>query len=74
MAGNSKEEPKTGPQSDRWYNLTLGSSFKDDSSNKYCTLRCNLLYLPTRRCLVSEKMLGESEEDQRTFPKLVFEL
>ncbi|XP_044494112.1 ELL-associated factor 2-like isoform X2 [Mangifera indica] len=39
MANNSKEEPKTAPQSDRWYNLTLGSSFKDDSSNKYCTLR-----------------------------------
>ncbi|KAH7516392.1 uncharacterized protein LOC107429361 isoform X2 [Ziziphus jujuba] len=39
MANNSKEEPKTAPQSDRWYNLTLGPSFKDDSSNKYCTLR-----------------------------------
>lgn len=39
MANNSKEEPKTGPEPDRWYNLTLGSSFKEDSSNKYCTLR-----------------------------------
>ncbi|BFG17170.1 ELL-associated factor 2 [Prunus yedoensis var. nudiflora] len=39
MANNSKEEPKTGPQPDLWYNLTLGPSFKDDSSNKYCTLR-----------------------------------
>lgn len=39
MANNSKEEPKTAPQSDRWYDLTLGSSFKNDSSNKYCTLR-----------------------------------
>ncbi|XP_031260968.1 ELL-associated factor 2 [Pistacia vera] len=39
MASNSKEEPKAAPQPDRWYNLTLGSSFKDDSSNKYCTLR-----------------------------------
>ncbi|KAB2604450.1 ELL-associated factor 2-like [Pyrus ussuriensis x Pyrus communis] len=39
MASNSKEEPKTGPQSNRWYNLTLGPSFKDDSANKYCTLR-----------------------------------
>ncbi|EEF31322.1 ELL-associated factor, putative [Ricinus communis] len=40
MAHNSKEEPKTGPQPDRWYNLTLGPSFKDDTSNnKYCTLR-----------------------------------
>ncbi|KAH7571018.1 hypothetical protein ACOSQ2_019944 [Xanthoceras sorbifolium] len=39
MANNSREEPKTAPQPDRWYNLTLGSSFNDDSSNKYCTLR-----------------------------------
>ncbi|XP_065855892.1 uncharacterized protein [Euphorbia lathyris] len=40
MAHNSKEEPKTAPQSDRWYNLTLGPSFKEDSSNsKFCTLR-----------------------------------
>ncbi|KAM6592224.1 hypothetical protein CsatA_014829 [Cannabis sativa] len=38
MANISKEEPKTAPQPDRWYNLSLGSSFKDDSS-KYCTLR-----------------------------------
>ncbi|XP_062080482.1 uncharacterized protein LOC133785245 [Humulus lupulus] len=38
MANIAKEEPKTAPQPDRWYNLALGSSFKDDSS-KYCTLR-----------------------------------
>lgn len=42
MASNSKEEPKTAPQPDRWYNLTLGPSFKDESSSKYCTLRCKL--------------------------------
>jgi hypothetical protein len=40
MANKSKEEPKTAPQPDRWYDLTLGPSFKDESSNKYCTLRC----------------------------------
>jgi len=39
MANNSRDEPKTGPQADRWYNLTLGPSFKSDSSNKFCTLR-----------------------------------
>ncbi|KDO64722.1 hypothetical protein CISIN_1g038005mg [Citrus sinensis] len=44
MANNSKEEPKTGPEPDRWYNLTLGSSFKEDSSNKYCTLRFFQIY------------------------------
>jgi ELL-associated factor len=35
----NKEEPKTAPQPDRWYNLTLGPSFKEQPSNKYCTLR-----------------------------------
>ncbi|XP_004503337.1 uncharacterized protein [Cicer arietinum] len=39
MANKSKEEPKTAPEPDKWYNLTLGPSFKDDSANKYCTLR-----------------------------------
>ncbi|KAF8021275.1 hypothetical protein BT93_G1644 [Corymbia citriodora subsp. variegata] len=34
-----RDEPRTAPQPDRWYNLTLGPSFKHDSSNKYCTLR-----------------------------------
>ncbi|KAF9673970.1 hypothetical protein SADUNF_Sadunf10G0079100 [Salix dunnii] len=39
MVNNSKDEPKSAPQPDRWYNLTLGPSFKKQSSNKYCTLR-----------------------------------
>ncbi|CAI0450731.1 unnamed protein product [Linum tenue] len=39
MANNFKEEPKTAPQPDRWYDLSLGSSFKEDASNKYCALR-----------------------------------
>ncbi|GLT35030.1 hypothetical protein SLA2020_095150 [Shorea laevis] len=39
MANNSRKEPSSAPQSGRWYDLTLGSSFSDDSSNKYCTLR-----------------------------------
>ncbi|CAN0916160.1 ELL-associated factor 2 [Linum grandiflorum] len=39
MANNVKEEPKTAPQPDRWYDLTLGSSFKEDASNKFRTLR-----------------------------------
>ncbi|KAM7276265.1 hypothetical protein ACFE04_018131 [Oxalis oulophora] len=34
-----KEDASSAPQSDRWYNLTLGNSFNDSSSNKYCTLR-----------------------------------
>ncbi|KAL7255857.1 hypothetical protein ACSBR1_009903 [Camellia fascicularis] len=37
---NKNEEPNTAPQPDRWYNLTLGSSFKDHRpSSKFCTLR-----------------------------------
>ncbi|XP_057462199.1 uncharacterized protein LOC130752441 [Actinidia eriantha] len=40
MASNKKEEPSTAPKADRWYNLTLGSSFKDHHpSSKFCTLR-----------------------------------
>ncbi|KAE9618702.1 putative transcription elognation factor Eaf [Lupinus albus] len=39
MANKSKEEPKTAPDSGRWYDLSLGPSFKDESSSKYCTLR-----------------------------------
>ncbi|KGN50678.1 ELL-associated factor 2 [Cucumis sativus] len=39
MANNIPEEPKTAPQPDRWYNLSLGPSFKDESSNKFCTFR-----------------------------------
>ncbi|OWM86254.1 ELL-associated factor 1 [Punica granatum] len=39
MANNSREEPRTAPLPDRWYNLTLGSSFSHQSSSKYCTLR-----------------------------------
>ncbi|KAK9085842.1 hypothetical protein Sjap_026253 [Stephania japonica] len=36
---NHKEEPSTAPQPNRWYDMTLGSSFKDHSSTKFCTLR-----------------------------------
>ncbi|OVA00410.1 Transcription elognation factor Eaf [Macleaya cordata] len=40
MAKSNKEEPNTAPQPDQWYNLTLGSSFKDHTSTKkFCTLR-----------------------------------
>ncbi|KAK6128753.1 hypothetical protein DH2020_037508 [Rehmannia glutinosa] len=41
MAGiNNSNEPSTAPQADRWYNLTLGSSFKDHNPSKFCTFRC----------------------------------
>ncbi|XP_008799888.1 ELL-associated factor 1 [Phoenix dactylifera] len=38
MASNNGE-PSSAPQLDRWYNIRLGSSFKDPSSTKFCTLR-----------------------------------
>ncbi|KAF5931150.1 hypothetical protein HYC85_032023 [Camellia sinensis] len=39
-SNNKKEESNTAPQPDRWFNLTLGSSFKDHyPSSKFCTLR-----------------------------------
>nr|GMC93660.1 lisH domain-containing protein C1711.05-like [Ipomoea batatas] len=37
---NNKDEPNTAPKPDQWYNLTLGSSFKEQNpSSKFCTLR-----------------------------------
>lgn len=37
---NNRNEPSTAPQPDRWYNLTLGPSFKEHHpSSKFCTLR-----------------------------------
>ncbi|CAL1413401.1 unnamed protein product [Linum trigynum] len=33
----ANDEPSTAPEPDRWYDLTLGPSFKDQS--KFCTLR-----------------------------------
>ncbi|XP_051114411.1 uncharacterized protein LOC127240039 [Andrographis paniculata] len=40
MAGiNNSNEPSTAPQADRWYDLTLGSSFKDLNPSRFCTFR-----------------------------------
>ncbi|KAG9449387.1 hypothetical protein H6P81_009352 [Aristolochia fimbriata] len=36
---NNDKEPSTAPQPEKWYNLRLGSSFTDNSSTKFCTLR-----------------------------------
>ncbi|XP_031255944.1 ell-associated factor Eaf-like isoform X3 [Pistacia vera] len=40
---NNNEEPSSSPASDCWYNITLGSSFRDHRYNgqspKFCTLR-----------------------------------
>uniref|UniRef100_A0A7C9DVE2 Transcription elongation factor Eaf N-terminal domain-containing protein n=1 Tax=Opuntia streptacantha TaxID=393608 RepID=A0A7C9DVE2_OPUST len=40
MSVQNKDEPSTAPNPDRWYTLTLGSSFKEHQpSSKFCTLR-----------------------------------
>ncbi|CAH8308497.1 unnamed protein product [Eruca vesicaria subsp. sativa] len=39
MSNHSRDEPSTAPKTDQWYDLVLGSSAKDDSSHKFCTLR-----------------------------------
>lgn len=42
---NDNDEPNTAPEPDRWYNLSLGSSFVDHRpSPKFCTLRCKSQY------------------------------
>lgn len=38
MMSNIKE-PNTGPEPDRWYPFTLGSTLGDQSSTKFCSLR-----------------------------------
>ncbi|KAF5950251.1 hypothetical protein HYC85_012244 [Camellia sinensis] len=43
-SNNKKEEPNTAPQPNHWFNLILGSFFKDHyPSSKFCTLRCTSL-------------------------------
>ncbi|ERN00037.1 hypothetical protein AMTR_s00105p00060140 [Amborella trichopoda] len=39
MANRENREPSTAPLPDKWYDLTLGSSFKEGSTAKFCTLR-----------------------------------
>ncbi|XP_024975098.1 lisH domain-containing protein C1711.05 isoform X2 [Cynara cardunculus var. scolymus] len=36
---NKRDEPLTAPPVDRWFDLSLGSSFQDNPSSKFCTLR-----------------------------------
>lgn len=49
MSNHSRDEPSTAPKTDQWYDLVLGPSAKDDSSHKFCTLRCEFrLLLPFR--------------------------
>ncbi|KAK9074712.1 hypothetical protein SSX86_003030 [Deinandra increscens subsp. villosa] len=36
---NRRDEPLTAPPVDQWFDLTLGSSFQDNPSSRFCTLR-----------------------------------
>ncbi|KAI7995725.1 hypothetical protein LOK49_LG11G02062 [Camellia lanceoleosa] len=75
-SNNKKEEPNTAPQPDRWFNLTLGSSFKDHyPSSKFCTLRritaqeqgkqssCRISQQPTRKPKVTFEGDGEDYKE-----------
>ncbi|GMP84955.1 hypothetical protein CsSME_00038285 [Camellia sinensis var. sinensis] len=68
MASNKKkEEPNTAPQPDRWFNLTLGSAFKDHyPSSKFCTLR--LLHKNKEN-----RVTVEFHNNQPGKPKVTFE-
>ncbi|CAL5421898.1 unnamed protein product [Camellia sinensis] len=71
MASNKKkEEPNTAPQPDRWFNLTLGSSFKDHyPSSKFCTL-CWAGLLHKNK---ENRVTVEFHNNQPGKPKVTFE-
>ncbi|CAM8886049.1 unnamed protein product [Rhodiola kirilowii] len=39
MSDRTPDEPPTAPEHDRWYNLALGPTFKDESANRLCSLK-----------------------------------
>ncbi|RDX82318.1 hypothetical protein CR513_36906, partial [Mucuna pruriens] len=71
---NKSQEPKSAPEPDRWYNLTLGPSFKDESSNKYCTLRYE--FKPASVDKTKQGLLRKTKENRNNQvgkPKVTFE-
>ncbi|GFQ06461.1 ell-associated factor 1 [Phtheirospermum japonicum] len=81
MAGiNNTNEPSTAPQADRWYNLTLGSSFKDHNPSKFRTFRYE--FKPASIDKNQRGMLHKSKDNKVTVefqniqpgkPKMIFE-
>ncbi|CAL5408519.1 unnamed protein product [Camellia sinensis] len=71
MASNKKkEESNTAPQPDRWFNLTLGSSFKDHyPSSKFCTLHWAGLLHKNKE----NRVTVEFHNNQPGKPKVTFE-
>ncbi|KAL1209465.1 hypothetical protein V5N11_022806 [Cardamine amara subsp. amara] len=80
MSNQSREEPSTAPKTDQWYDLVLGSSAKDDSSHKFCSLRYEF-----KPASIDKKRSGtlhkkkdnrvsvELQNNQHGKPKLTFE-
>lgn len=81
MAGiNNSNEPNTAPQADLWYNLTLGSSFKDQNPSRFCTFRYEFKPASidknqrgTLHKSKDNKVTVEFQNIQHGKPKVVFE-
>ncbi|KAJ0100541.1 hypothetical protein Patl1_21354 [Pistacia atlantica] len=81
---NNNEEPSSAPASDRWYNITLGSSFRDHHYNgqspKFCTLRYEFKPASIDRNQPGllhkskdNRVTVEFQNNQQGKPKVIFE-
>lgn len=77
---NNGGEPSSSPQPERWYELRLGSSFKERPSSKFCTLRYE--FKPASIDKNQAGMLHKTKDNRVTVefnnfqsgrPKVVFE-
>ncbi|XP_031476003.1 uncharacterized protein LOC116247809 isoform X2 [Nymphaea colorata] len=81
MANNATKEPSTAPQPDKWYDLTLGSSFTEAaSSSKFCTLRYEFKPASIDKSqpgslikTKDNKVTVEFQNNQPGKPKVIFE-
>ncbi|XP_044504640.1 ELL-associated factor 2 isoform X2 [Mangifera indica] len=81
---NNNEEPSTAPAPNRWYNITLGSSFRDHhhsrQSPKFCTLRYEFKPASIDRSQPGSlhksrdnRVTVEFQNNQHGKPKVIFE-
>ncbi|VFQ98758.1 unnamed protein product [Cuscuta campestris] len=78
---NNKDEPNTAPKHDQWYNLKLGSSFKEQHpSSKFCTLRYEFKPASINKSLPGKlhktkdnRVTVEFQNSQPGKPKVCFE-
>ncbi|CAN6463159.1 unnamed protein product [Victoria cruziana] len=81
MANNANREPSTAPLPDKWYDLTLGSSFTEaTSSSKFCTLRYEFKPASIDKSqpgslnkTKDNKVTVEFQNNQPGKPKVIFE-